>query len=637
MSQTSPSLTPALDPLAVGIPAAGRLSRTTAQRLVALAVVPMVAVTVVLALTSDHLQRPVAAALYWGYLVAAPMLIGLYWWTRRPASRFGRLLIAFGAVTWVVTWQAADVPLISNLGVLAEAPFFLLTIYLFLAFPLGRVEPRAARWLMGALCGAALVTFYPWALSSPVLGGGGPLARCAPACPENVLQIGTSPELAEVAGKAETYLALTLVACVFAVYLWRLVSASRPQRRALTAVAVTSLLFLPAYFVTNFTAWVLEVTDLQLLDTMAWFIVATRILMPLGFLVALVQAELFASRALRTLLENLAARPTPERWRDMIAEALDDRRLRLGFHDPGTGTFREPSGDVLARAGTPAHRAFVPVERNGHAVAAMEIDDALTADPELVGAAAGATLLAVENGALEGELQASRARILEAGDAARRRIERDLHDSAQQRLVALRVHLALIGERLDDAQERETIERLGGEVEQAIDELRDVARGLYPQVLGQLGPGAALETVARRSAPSGARAPRRARPPPGADRDHDLLLLRRVPAERGQARRAGGDGRRPAAAAERPRALRGRATTARASIRRPRTAAPGSRTSPTAWPRSAARSRSGPRRVAGRASPGASPPPEPARRLRPARRRRPAPSPRGGRASARRA
>ena len=353
MSQTSPSLTPALDPLAVGIPAAGRLSRTTAQRLVALAVVPMVAVTVVLALTSDHLQRPVAAALYWGYLVAAPMLIGLYWWTRRPASRFGRLLIAFGAVTWVVTWQAADVPLISNLGVLAEAPFFLLTIYLFLAFPLGRVEPRAARWLMGALCGAALVTFYPWALSSPVLGGGGPLARCAPACPENVLQIGTSPELAEVAGKAETYLALTLVACVFAVYLWRLVSASRPQRRALTAVAVTSLLFLPAYFVTNFTAWVLEVTDLQLLDTMAWFIVATRILMPLGFLVALVQAELFASRALRTLLENLATRPTPERWRDMIAEALDDRRLRLGFHDPGTGTFREPSGDVLAPPARP--------------------------------------------------------------------------------------------------------------------------------------------------------------------------------------------------------------------------------------------------------------------------------------------
>ena len=84
MSQTSPSLTPALDPLAVGLPAAGPLSHATAQRLVALAIVPMVAVTVLLALTSDHLQRPVAAGLYWGYLVAAPMLIGLYWWALRP-------------------------------------------------------------------------------------------------------------------------------------------------------------------------------------------------------------------------------------------------------------------------------------------------------------------------------------------------------------------------------------------------------------------------------------------------------------------------------------------------------------------------------------------------------------------------
>jgi len=499
MTQGPSTLSAALDPLAVGLPAARGLSRTTAQRITALAIVPMVALTVTLALTSDHLQRPVAAALYWGYLVAAPMLIGLYWWARRPASRFGRLLIGFGALVWVVTWQGSDLPLIYDLGVLAEAPAFLLTIYLFLAFPLGRIEPAAARWLMVALCAGTLLTFYPWALWSPVITGGGPLTRCVPGCPENVLQVGTDPDVARIAGKAETYMALTLAAAVFAVYLWRLLTSSRPQRRALLVVAVTSLLFLPAWFTLNFSAWILEVGDLGTLDAMAWVIVGTRILLPLGFLVALLQAELFASRALRALLDKLATRPTPERWRDMIAEALDDTRLRLGFHDPATGTFREASGDVLAQAGSPAHRAFVPVERNGHAVAAMEIDDALTADPELVGAAAGATLLAVENGALEGELQASRARILEAGDAARRRIERDLHDSAQQRLVALRVHLALIGEQLDDAQERETIERLGGEVEQAIDELRDVARGLYPQVLGQLGPGAALETVARRS------------------------------------------------------------------------------------------------------------------------------------------
>jgi signal transduction histidine kinase len=133
-------------------------------------------------------------------------------------------------------------------------------------------------------------------------------------------------------------------------------------------------------------------------------------------------------------------------------------------------------------------------------VAARIIDETLAADPELVEAAAAATLLAVENGALEGELRASRARIVEAGDAERRRLERDLHDSAQQRLVALRIHLALTGEQLDGSEERAMLDRLGVEVDETIDELRNVAHGLYPQILTQHGVGAALDAVAERSA-----------------------------------------------------------------------------------------------------------------------------------------
>jgi hypothetical protein len=106
----------------------------------------------------------------------------------------------------------------------------------------------------------------------------------------------------------------------------------------------------------------------------------------------------------------------------------------------------------------------------------------------------------VENGHLEGELLATRARILEAGHAERWRIERDLHDRAQQRLVALRIHLSLAGERLDRSEERAMLERLGDEVDDAIDELRTVAHGIYPQILAQYGVGAALAAVARRSA-----------------------------------------------------------------------------------------------------------------------------------------
>jgi signal transduction histidine kinase len=487
------------DLIGVGPLVRPRVSATTAQRLVAGAIVPMVAVTVWLALTSEHLARPLAAALYWSWLTAAPMAIGLYWWMSRPASRFGPLLVAFGIVAWVVSWQASDWPLAFNVGVLAEAPAFVLTFYLFLAFPMGRLEPAAARWLIGALGLVVLAFFLPWALFSPMLAGAGPLTRCALACPENVLQVGSAPTVVEVAGKAESYAlpAITLAALV--VYLARLRTASRPQRRSLAAVAVTSLLYLPVYFVYSFASWIL-IVDPATQDTLAWGVAATRALLPVGFLIALLQAERFAGRALWTLLELLAARPTPELWRDEIASVLDDRSLRLGFCDPGTGRFREPDGGELTPPPSGAGLAWVPVDRDARPVAAMVVDETLAEDPELVHAAASATLLAVENGHLEGELRASRARIVQAGHAERRRIERDLHDSAQQRLVALRIHLALTGEQLHRSEERAMLERLGTEVDQAIDELRAVAQGVYPQVLAQGGVGPALAAVARRSA-----------------------------------------------------------------------------------------------------------------------------------------
>jgi signal transduction histidine kinase len=481
--------------------AAGSLRRvdvSTTQKLVATAIVPMVAVTLWLALTSDHLDKPEAAGVYWAYLVAATTGIGSYWWYRRPASRFGPLLVVLGVLTWVTSWQAASEPLLFDIGVLAEGPFFVLTFYLFLAFPMGRLEPPAARWLIGALVVGVVAFFLPWALFTPVISGGGPLTRCAAACPENVLQIATAPKLVEVAGRAEVYTALTITLAVLVVYAGRFTRASRPQRRALTAVAVTSLLFLPAYFAYTFAAWILYL-DAETLDALAWGIVATRVLLPLGFLVALLQSGRFATTALRTMLERLAARPTPEQWRTVIAEAFDDDALRLGYYDPVGGRFREADGTGLAPPAADG-RAWVPVARDGQPVAAMVIDESLTADPELVQAASSATLLAVENGGLEGELRASRARILEAGHEERRRIERDLHDSAQQRLVALRIHLELAGDRFDRTEHRDILERLGSEVDEAIDELREVAHGLHPQVLVQSGVGPALRAVARRSA-----------------------------------------------------------------------------------------------------------------------------------------
>lgn len=469
-----------------------RISALPGRRAVAVAIGPMVAITVALALTSDRLQKPLAAALYWGYLVGATMAIGLYWWVRRPASRFGPLLVLFGVGVWFVSWEGANPPLAFDIGVFFEPPFFLFGIYLFLAFPMGRIESRPERWLMGALGIAAILTFLPWALLSPVIAGAGALTGCVPNCPENALQVASAPDAAAQFGRAEIYASLILVVAVFVVYLRRILRASRPQRRSLMAVAVTSLLWLPAYFASNFARTVLEIGDQGTLDALAWVIVVTRVLLPLGFLFALLQADQFALRASQRLLARLVARPTPEQWRDVVAEALDDSELQLAYYDPASARFRQADGEALEEPAT--SRVSVPVSR----VAVMAIDRTLTEDPELVRAAVSATLLAVENGALEGELRASQARIVRAGDAERRRIERDLHDSAQQRLVALRIHLSAAGERLD-AGDRALLERLGTEVEHAIDDLRTVAQGIYPQALADGGVGAALTAVTRRS------------------------------------------------------------------------------------------------------------------------------------------
>jgi signal transduction histidine kinase len=466
-----------------------------AHRLVGAAIGPMVLVTMWLALTSDHLQRPLAAGLYWSYLTAVSMAIGLYWWHRRPASRFGPLLVVFGVLSWLVSWQGASAPLVFSVGVLAEAPFFVLTFYLFLAFPMGRLDPPAAAWLMAALVLGVLAFFVPWALFSPVIAGGGPLTACVPDCPQNALQIASAPTVVEVAGKAETYVALALTIATLAVYAMRIARASRPQRRALTAVAVTSLLFLPAYFIFNFSAWVLKL-DPATLSTLAWGIVATRVLLPLGFLIALLQADRFAAAALRTMLERLAARPTPREWRDTIATALDDRALRLGYRDPETRRFHEPDGDELSRPGAGTGRVWLPIDRVDEPVAAMVIDETLAEDPELVRAAATATLLAVENGALEGELRASRAQVLEISRVERQRIQRDIHDSAQQRLLALRIHLTLASEQLEHSEDRAVLQRLDDEVELAIQDLRGVAHDSVPPILRHGGLRPALAAVA---------------------------------------------------------------------------------------------------------------------------------------------
>jgi signal transduction histidine kinase len=381
--------------------------------------------------------------------------------------------------------------------VLSDAPILIFTFVACLSFPSGRLQTRLDRVLVGATVFALTALYLPRLLFLPQVQGGGALSQCVPNCPPNALFITENAGLVEVIDKARTYLGLAIAAAILVLFIVRLHNASPARRRTRLIVAVTSLLFLPAFIVFHTARAILHV-DPSILEDLGWVLVAARVIFPLGFLLALVQAELFAARALRRLLGELSLGPTPERWRDTVADALGDPSLRLAYWEPTTGRYREPDGTVLHLPAADEMRSWVPIERRGEPVAAMTTDVVVPEDPELLQAAKEATLVAVEQGHLESELQASMARLVQAGDAERRRIQRDIHDSAQQRLVALRVHLGLAGELFADRPEdRAVVEQLGLEVDGALADLRSVAHGLYPPLLARRGVADALRAVCR--------------------------------------------------------------------------------------------------------------------------------------------
>jgi len=446
-----------------------------------------------LALASRHLEYPIANAVLRPYIVVAPILIGLAWKLRRPDSRFGLLLIGLGIATWPLSWQSANQPFWYSIGVIVgDAAVVIATFYVALAFPVAHLGSRLERLAM-VLITLAMASRVVWSVASPDIEGGGALAQCGDACPANALYVPTPSWIPDLAYSFETLGLIVATSLAIGVFARRLAVAPRPRRRALITVGLTSLVYFPMFLMFQMSRRLLEL-DAVVLETTAWLQLGIRLIYPLGFAIALIQADLFAGQALRQLLARLTYRPSAERWRDTVAEALDDPTVRIGYWDPTTSRYREPSGEALGSSGDPEY-TFVTVDHNGAPVAAMEVDAILRTDPELLAAAANATLLAVERGTLEGDLRASQKATLEASDTARRRIAQDLHDSAQQRLVALRMHLGMARRRLQQPQDQEILERIGSDVDLALGDIRAVTRGTHVAQLHRDGLESALRAV----------------------------------------------------------------------------------------------------------------------------------------------
>jgi signal transduction histidine kinase len=213
----------------------------------------------------------------------------------------------------------------------------------------------------------------------------------------------------------------------------------------------------------------------------------------------------FRSLARALLLAPPAPAGAPVR--EMLAESLGDRSLSIAYWLPDREIFVDDRGRPVSLPGAGSGRAWTAVEREGQRVAAIVHDAELDATPELVHAAASAAALAIDNERLKADLRArleelrhSRRRIVEAADDARRRIERDLHDGAQQQLVSLALDLRLLRAQLKDQPElAATVEELTDKLNAALAELRELARGIHPAVLSDHGLVPAVHVLVERA------------------------------------------------------------------------------------------------------------------------------------------
>ena len=206
----------------------------------------------------------------------------------------------------------------------------------------------------------------------------------------------------------------------------------------------------------------------------------------------------------RALLAPRAAPSGPVR--ELLAESLGDRSVAIAYWLPDRGAFVDEGGHPVALPEPGSGRAWTAVEQDGRRVAAIVHDAALDTSPELVEAAAAASSLAIDNERLKADLRArvedlrvSRLRIVEAADEARRRIERDLHDGAQQQLLALALELRVLRSSISDPEAGPLVDGLAVRLEAALSDLRELARGIHPAILTRSGLDPAIAALAARS------------------------------------------------------------------------------------------------------------------------------------------
>ncbi len=238
-----------------------------------------------------------------------------------------------------------------------------------------------------------------------------------------------------------------------------------------------------------------------------WVLNVVRILVPVGILIGILRQRATRS-AVAGAIARIATGSASLTLRDALREALGDPALRVLVWDAGHGGYWDEEGMMAdAAVRLPGREVAEVAAADGSPLALLAHDPTLGEDPGLVAAGVALTRLVVDNGRLTDEVnrqldevRASRARIVEAGDAERRRIERDLHDGVQQRLLALALSLRRAGTQTTaDPVAAAALARGADEALGVVADVRELAQGIHPAVLTEAGLAAALRALADRS------------------------------------------------------------------------------------------------------------------------------------------
>ena len=457
--------------------------------------------------SADRVTVAVASVM----LSAIPIGVGIYAWAREPGNRFGGLLVATGFLWGLTSLSASGDDALYSLGRVSLWAAEAALLYTMLAYPAGRLTRRAERVVVLAICLLALTLYLPTAFISEQYVLPFPLTTCTTDCPTNAFMLtGSEPAFVGEVRDVRDVLAVVLFTAAVAILALRLRRASRVLRPMLVPVLAIAIVRLVAVAVYQVAAG--SHPDSSLTAVTGWIAAFGIPAMALAFLVGLIYWRMVEARMLEKVTAGLRSDLGRKGLDSLLSASGVGGSVRVVYRIPAAGRGKDQWVDGVGRsAQLPATDSsqIVTEYRSRDGNVGVIHDEVLHGQARFLEAIASCAISSLEyeqlSTALESsldEVAASRARISAAADNERRRIERDLHDGAQQQLVTLRIKLQLISEMIDSDPERaaQQLHTAGTRLTEVLEEVRSLAHGIYPQLLGDAGLGEALVAAGRRSA-----------------------------------------------------------------------------------------------------------------------------------------